>query len=167
MQIDRISDMIAHFIGLFDTVIEEARLRSNYAEGTAHANQDRLSDDDAARLLDKNYDLQLQDYDPGVKYRAGYYDFDYLQPHFARMVEHDMQQLANAIPVDMSAAHFRFPAVSPLSKNANWWCTPAWLRYRPCHAGQHSSGRRLSEHDGRPQCGARHQFRDPAHRRVL
>ncbi|MDP9758656.1 hypothetical protein EXN24_12880 [Rhizobium rhizogenes] len=109
MQIDRISDMIAHFIGLFDTVIEEARLRSNYAEGTAHANQDRLSDDDAARLLDKNYDLQLQDYDPGVKYRAGYYDFDYLQPHFARMVEHDMQQLANAIPVDMSAAHFRFP----------------------------------------------------------
>ncbi|CUX60909.1 MULTISPECIES: hypothetical protein [Agrobacterium] len=109
MSIDRISDMIAHFIGLFDTVIEEARLRSNYSEGPAHSNPDRLPDDEAAKLLDKNYDVPLEDYDPGVKYRAGYYDFDYLQPHFARMVEHDMQQLANAIPVDISAANFRFP----------------------------------------------------------
>ncbi|MCZ7859240.1 hypothetical protein O9X81_21810 [Agrobacterium salinitolerans] len=109
MHIDKISDMIAHFIGLFDTVIEEARLRSNYSEGPAHSNPDRLPDDEAAKLLDKNYDVALKDYDPDVNYRAGYYDFDYLQPHFARMVEYDMQQLANAVPIDISAAHFRFP----------------------------------------------------------
>lgn len=109
MHIDKISDMIAHFIGLFDTVIEEARLRSNYSEGPAYSNPDRLPDDEAAKLLDKNYDVALKDYDPGVNYRAGYYDFDYLQPHFARMVEYDMQQLANAVPIDISAAHFRFP----------------------------------------------------------
>ncbi|MCD4658863.1 hypothetical protein, partial [Agrobacterium sp.] len=36
-------------------------------------------------------------------------DFDYMRPHFARAVEYDMQQLANAIPVDISGAHFRFP----------------------------------------------------------
>ncbi|WP_454702007.1 hypothetical protein [Agrobacterium burrii] len=109
MHIDKISDMIAHFIGMFDTVIEEARLRSNYSEGPAHSDPDRLPDDEAARLLDKNYDVPLEDYDPGVKYRSGYYDFDYMRPHFARAVEYDMQQLANAIPVDISGAHFRFP----------------------------------------------------------
>ncbi|SPZ46555.1 type I secretion system ATPase [Agrobacterium tumefaciens] len=109
MHIDKISDMIAHFIGLFDTVIEDARLRTNYSEGPARSDPDRLPDDEAAKLLDKNYDVPLQDYDPGVKYSAGYYDFDYIRPHFARAVEYDMQQLANAIPVDISAAHFRFP----------------------------------------------------------
>lgn len=109
MHTDKISDMIAHFIGLFDTVIEEARLRTNYAEGVAHSDPDRLPDDEAAKLLDKNYDVPLEDYDPGVKYRAGYYDFDYIRPHFARAVEDDMQQLANAIPVDIFAANFRFP----------------------------------------------------------
>ncbi|MCZ7487209.1 hypothetical protein [Rhizobium rhizogenes] len=109
MHIDKISDMIAHFIGMFDTVVEEARLRSNYSEGPAHSDPDRLPDDEAARLLDKNYDVPLEDYDPGVKYRSGYYDFDYMRPHFARAVEYDMQQLANAIPVDISGAHFRFP----------------------------------------------------------
>lgn len=109
MPIDRISDMIAHFIGLFDTVIEEARLRTNYSEGPAHSNPDRLPDDEAAKLLDKNYDVPLEDYDPGVKYRAGYYDFDYVRPNFVRPVEYDMQQFANAIPVDISAANFRFP----------------------------------------------------------
>jgi hypothetical protein len=109
MHIDKISDMIAHFIGLFDTVIEEARLRTNYSEGPAHSDPDRLPDDEAAKLLDKNYDVPLEDYDPGVNYRAGYYDFDYLQPHFARMVEHDMQRLADAIPVDISGVNFRFP----------------------------------------------------------
>lgn len=109
MHIDKISDMIAHFIGLFDTVIEEARLRTNYTEGPAQSDPDRLPDDEAAKLLDKNYDVPLEDYDPGVKYHAGYYDFDYIRPHFARAVEYDMQQLANAIPVDISAAHFRFP----------------------------------------------------------
>ncbi|CUX63684.1 MULTISPECIES: hypothetical protein [Rhizobium/Agrobacterium group] len=109
MHIDKISDMIAHFIGMFDTVVEEARLRSNYSEGPAHSDPDRLPEDEAARLLDKNYDVPLEDYDPGVKYRSGYYDFDYIRPHFARAVEYDMQQLANAIPVDISGAHFRFP----------------------------------------------------------
>ncbi len=109
MHIDKISDMIVHFIGMFDTVVEEARLRSNYSEGPAHSDPDRLPEDEAARLLDKNYDVPLEDYDPGVKYRSGYYDFDYIRPHFARAVEYDMQQLANAIPVDISGAHFRFP----------------------------------------------------------
>ena len=109
MHIDKISDMIAHFIGMFDTVVEEARLRSNYSEGPAHSEPGRLPEDEAARLLDKNYDVPLEDYDPGVKYRSGYYDFDYMRPHFARAVEYDMQQLANAIPVDISGAHFRFP----------------------------------------------------------
>lgn len=109
MHIDKISDMIAHFIGMFDTVVEEARLRSNYSEGPAHSDPDRLPEDEAARLLDKNYDVPLEDYDPGVKYRSGYYDFDYIRPHFARAVEYDMQQLANAIPVDISGTHFRFP----------------------------------------------------------
>ncbi|MCZ7466942.1 hypothetical protein [Rhizobium rhizogenes] len=109
MHIDKISDMIAHFIGMFDTVVEEARLRSNYSEGPAHSDPDRLPEDEAAGLLDKNYDVPLEDYDPGVKYRSGYYDFDYMRPHFARAVEYDMQQLANAIPVDISGAHFRFP----------------------------------------------------------
>jgi len=109
MHIDKISDMIAHFIGLFDTMAEEARLRNNYSEGPARSGPEQLPEEEAARLLDKNYDVALQDYDPGVKYHAGYYDFDYLPPRFARTVEHDMQQFANSIPVDISAANFRFP----------------------------------------------------------
>lgn len=109
MHIDKISDMIAHFIGLFDTVIDEARLRANLTEGHVRSAPDRLAADEAAGLPDKNYDVPLQDYEPGVNYRAGYYDFDYVRPHFARGVEHDSQHLANNVPADMSVSNFRFP----------------------------------------------------------
>ncbi len=109
MNIDKISDMISHFIGLFDTVDEEARLRSSNKEGVAHSNPDRLPQNEATKILDRNYDVPLQDYDPGVRHHAGYYDIDYMAAHLARAVERDMAGLAKAVPVDMSAANFPFP----------------------------------------------------------
>ncbi len=109
MHIDRISDMIAHFIGFFDMEVDEARLRTKYAEGSAPADMEKLPISEVNAIPDRDYDLHLADYDPGVSYHAGHYDLDYLRPHFARMVEYDVQKIADAIPADISATHFRFP----------------------------------------------------------
>lgn len=109
MHIDRISDIIAHFIGLFDMEMEEARLRSKYAEGHAPADVNKLPISELNAVPDRDYDLKLADYDPGVKYHAGYHDLEYMRPHFARMVEYDLEKLADSIPADISVANFRFP----------------------------------------------------------
>ncbi len=113
MHIDKISDMIAHFIGLFDTMAEEARLRNNYSEGPARSGPEQLPEEEAARLLDKNYDVALQDYDPGVKYHAGYYDFDYLPPHFARSSLRIRYQ--SIFPLRISAFQVAFPSRTNVS----------------------------------------------------
>ncbi|PZU88612.1 MAG: hypothetical protein DI528_04655 [Shinella sp.] len=69
MQIDRISEIIAHFIGHFDSVMDDARLRIGYTGGQVHDNAPALPQD--LEALDPNFasELALKDYVPGVEYQ--------------------------------------------------------------------------------------------------
>lgn len=73
MQIDRISEIIAHFIGHFDSVMDEARLRIGYTGGQVHDNAPAPPED--LEALDPNFasDLALKGYIPGVEYQDNDY----------------------------------------------------------------------------------------------
>lgn len=109
MYMDRISDMIAHFIGLFETEIEEARLRTHYAEGRGLHGDAQLPPPGDAGADDKDYDVALQDYDPGVKYRAGHYEFTAIRTHSADSFEESIRKLHDIASRDLTAPHYRMP----------------------------------------------------------
>ncbi|MGO4567929.1 hypothetical protein AB4Z52_23445 [Rhizobium sp. 2YAF20] len=89
MHAEKFSEIIAHFIGLFDPQSEEARLRQLNLEGQAlrdglpHVGD--LSEQQAA--FQSN--LNLQDYDPHLKYDAAHESYDHLQ---ARLYDQTYQQ---------------------------------------------------------------------------
>jgi hypothetical protein len=89
MHAEKFSEIIAHFIGLFDPQSEEARLRQLNLEGQAlrdglpHVGD--LSEQPAA--FQSN--LNLQDYDPHLKYNAAHESYDHLQ---ARLYDQTYQQ---------------------------------------------------------------------------
>ncbi len=73
MQADRISDIIAHFIGHFDSVIDEARLRIGYTEGKVHGEDPPPPPELEALDPDFASQLVLRGFDPDVTYRDGDY----------------------------------------------------------------------------------------------
>lgn len=105
MYIDRINEIIAHFIGIFDTEVDEARMRARHLEGKtvqdnpqAAPEEESLPDDFASRLA-------LADYDPGVAYRAPYYDYYYAKALTFRrdpidMIEADIPRFRTNNPDD-------------------------------------------------------------------
>lgn len=79
MHTEKVSEIIAHFIGLFDSLTDEMRLRDRYLEGRPHldkqvdpTNPENVGDGFAS-------DLALKDYDPGVSYNPG--DLHLVHPH--------------------------------------------------------------------------------------
>lgn len=100
MHAEKFSEIIAHFIGLFDPQSEEARLRQLNLDGQALR-------DDAAHLADPGEqqaafqsNLDLKDYDPHLKYDPAHESYDHLQ---ARLYDQTyaqslkmLQDLANA-----------------------------------------------------------------------
>ncbi|MES5100110.1 hypothetical protein ABUK73_17950 [Agrobacterium sp. BA1120] len=109
MYMDKISDMIAHFIGLFDTEIEEARLRAHYAGGQGLHDDTALPPHEGAQDLDQTYDTPLEGYDPGVKYRDGHYQFSVTRTHHALSFEDAIRRHSHAASYDFSGSHFRMP----------------------------------------------------------
>lgn len=77
MYIDRINDIIAHFIGMFDHEVDEARMRTRYLEGRTAHDDHRVPQQEEAATDDFSSRLALGDFDPGVRYRAPYYDYHY------------------------------------------------------------------------------------------
>lgn len=77
MHADKVSEIIAHFIGLFDIPTDEARLRIKHGEGeTADDIEAALSN---GFLPDPDFasNLDLDDYDPDLGYRGIYYAYDH------------------------------------------------------------------------------------------
>ncbi|KQO77613.1 hypothetical protein [Rhizobium sp. Leaf262] len=109
MYTDRISDMIAHFIGLFETEIDEARLRTRYVEGKGLHDDAALPGPDDAQNTDQSYDTSLLDYDPGVRYRSGYLDFGHARTHQALSFEDALRRLHDIASRDLTAPHYRLP----------------------------------------------------------
>lgn len=85
MYIERINDIIAHFIGLFDSEVEMARMRIRYLEGRATVDAAHLPPDAPVMEVNSPDHNELSDYTPGVNYRAPHYYFE-VDFHFARLV---------------------------------------------------------------------------------
>ncbi len=75
MLLDRTSQSIAHFIGYFHTVIEEARLRTHQAEGAVVIDDDRPVADFQALAPGFASDFDLKGYIPDVPYSGVAYGF--------------------------------------------------------------------------------------------
>ncbi|MDR9813627.1 hypothetical protein [Rhizobium hidalgonense] len=107
MHIEKISDIIAHFIGLFEMITEEMRARAKYTEG-AGPGEDRpvLPDQDASSAGFAS-NLQLKDYDPGITYKSGSYEIDSGPArHSGRIFEESVEKLAAIAARDIPLPHF-------------------------------------------------------------
>lgn len=70
MHTDKISQMIAHFIGHFDVAMEQARARVQPSGGQVSEEDPKDVVSPAEHLQPFSSDLDLDDYDPEVKYRS-------------------------------------------------------------------------------------------------
>lgn len=110
---EKISDMIAHFIGLFETTMEEARMRQKHLEGRSTAEKD------PSLLADENQDrefasrLALQDYAPGVNYHAPYYDWNYNGYRPARDFDDTLDRLHAGNAAGLSAPRVQQVGTGP------------------------------------------------------
>ena len=82
MHTEKLSEIIAHFIGLFDTATEEAKMRNAYAEGSRPTEDSALPQDEEAAAQKFASDLELKDYDPSAPYRSLAYDINFAHPRF-------------------------------------------------------------------------------------
>ena len=116
MHIEKVSEIIAHFIGLFEMTTEEMKLRTNYAEGAGPgADGPALPDLDAFTPAFSS-DFQLKGYEPGIIYRSGSYDLDYGPTrHFGRVFEESLEKLAAIAGKDIPLPHFGAPGDIVLS----------------------------------------------------
>lgn len=103
MQIEKFSEIIAHFIGIFETTTEEMRLRAELTEGTGPAENNPALDDLVANTPTFASDLALQDYDPDVNYRSVSYEIVYGGARrFGRPFEESIEKLSEIAHRDMS-----------------------------------------------------------------
>ncbi|WP_313612223.1 hypothetical protein [Agrobacterium sp.] len=100
---DKISDMIAHFIGLFETTMDEARMRQKYLKGKSQPEKDPALQADEIRDRDFASRLELQDYAPGVNYRAPNDDWDYAGYRPARGFDDALDRLHAGNATGLSA----------------------------------------------------------------
>ncbi|MBB3311364.1 hypothetical protein FHT78_003129 [Rhizobium sp. BK196] len=110
MQIEKFSEIIAHFIGIFETTTEEMRLRAELTEGTGPAENDPALDDLVNSTPAFASDLMLKDYDPDVDYRSVSYDILYGSPHrFGRPFEESLEKLSEIAHRDVPLPRFGSP----------------------------------------------------------
>lgn len=77
MHTDKVSEIIAHFIGFFDIPTDDARLRIKHGEGEAA--DAAAADFPNGYVPDPDFasNLDLNDYDPDLSYRGIYYSYDH------------------------------------------------------------------------------------------
>ncbi|AHK42539.1 MULTISPECIES: hypothetical protein [Ensifer] len=108
MHTERVNEIIAHFIGLFEADTDEARLRQKQLEGGDLKEVAQQLEDGEAKPSDFTSSYQLVDYDPEVLYRAPSHDIADVDlfgrirgfgDHFADAVA----QYGNTVPVKLFA----------------------------------------------------------------
>lgn len=90
MFIDKTTEAIAHFIGLFDVTAEAARLRKSYNEFTAKQHHERDPSTPDSHPVSLTASLDLNDFDPGVLYLS--------QPSELVRVVHDTTVTFRPVP---------------------------------------------------------------------
>ncbi|RFC00722.1 hypothetical protein B5K08_00035 [Rhizobium leguminosarum bv. trifolii] len=116
MHIEKISEIIAHFIGLFEMTTEEMRARTKYAEGTGPGEDGPALPDQDAFTAAFSSNLQLKDYDPGIIYKSGSYEIEFGPArHLGRVFEESLEKLAAIAAKDIPLPHFGSPTDIVLS----------------------------------------------------
>ncbi|MET3854604.1 hypothetical protein [Rhizobium sp. OAE497] len=107
MHTEKLSEIIAHFIGLFDTATEEAKMRNAYAEGSRPTEDSALPHDEEAAAQKFASDLELKDYDPSAPYRSLAYDINFAHPRFlGHAFEESIAKLNELAHRDLTGLHF-------------------------------------------------------------
>lgn len=106
MHIDKISEIIAHFIGIFEASTDEARMRLDYAQGQHLNDRDGLPVFDEKRAPDSGSDVKLEDYEPGINYRFGHYEFHGGRVHHGHAFEEGTHRLGHHGSYHYGAHHF-------------------------------------------------------------
>ncbi|CAN7489393.1 hypothetical protein [Neorhizobium sp. LjRoot104] len=84
---DTITEEIAHFIGLFHTNVEDARLRDSYQDFTVYTPEQFIP---TSVVIQSNFEApyELLGFDPGVVYKAPATYTPIWHPHFAARYDH-------------------------------------------------------------------------------
>jgi hypothetical protein len=104
MDVERFSDIIAHFIGLFDAQTDEARLRQQYLDGSeAHRETHGNAADPVEPQAAFSSDYNLNDYSANLKYTGPDAEtYDHLQNRIYDQTFHDslklLEDIAQAAP---------------------------------------------------------------------
>ena len=110
MHIEKISEIIAHFIGLFEMTTDEMRARIKHAEGQGPDVDGPALPDQEAFTTAFSSVFQLKDYDPGIAYKSGSYDVDFSPSrHVGRVFEESLEKLAAIAAKDIPLPHFGSP----------------------------------------------------------
>jgi hypothetical protein len=82
METEKLSEIIAHFIGLFHVSTEDMRMRANYVDGYAAHQGPHDLPNDAVLTSDFSSDLTLHDYDPYTPYKSPIYHIQHIRPKY-------------------------------------------------------------------------------------
>ena len=74
MHSEKINEIVAHFIGLFNTAIDDARIRFEYLQGYETPKTAQKEDSDYVQSPDFRSDFALKSYDPEISYELRAYD---------------------------------------------------------------------------------------------
>jgi hypothetical protein len=74
MHSEKINEIVAHFIGLFNTAIDDARMRFEYLQGYETPKTAQKEDSDDVQSADFRSDFALKSYDPEISYELRAYD---------------------------------------------------------------------------------------------
>lgn len=107
MHVEKISEIVAHFIGLFEMTFDEMRARTKYADGQGPLDDGPVLPDQEGFSTAFSSVLQLKDYDPGIIYKSGSYDMDFGPArHLGRVFEESLEKLAAIAAKDIPLPHF-------------------------------------------------------------
>jgi len=102
MDVEKVSEIIAHFIGLFDTQTDEMRLRQQYLDGQLPREAHAAPADPADPQLPFSSDLDPKDYDPHLSYNPPQDNYDQFQIRLAdRTFAESLQKLAALAHTDL------------------------------------------------------------------
>lgn len=74
MHSEKINEIVAHFVGLFDTAIDDARMGIQYLQGTDTPKTTQNEPVSHAETPDFRSEFAPKNYDPGISYELGAYE---------------------------------------------------------------------------------------------
>ncbi|PST18872.1 hypothetical protein C7U60_18455 [Mesorhizobium plurifarium] len=113
MHSDKINEIVAHFIGLLHTAIDDARMRFQYLQGSEAPKAAQKEDSGSAETPDFRSEFALKSYDPGISYELPAYDIARLDsPDHRPPPPHLLDDPAAAAQAGLAEVQFRGHGIS-------------------------------------------------------